>query len=120
MKEHRLANSEKRFADLIWDREPVGSTELVKICEQEFDWKKSTTYTMLKKLCDRGLFKTENSTVTALISKDEFYAIQSERFVSDAFDGSLPAFIAAFTSRKQPSDEELEEIRRMIDAFGKE
>ena len=77
MKEYMLTNSEKRFADLIWDREPVGSTELVKICEQEFDWKKSTTYTMLKKLCEKGIFKNEHAVVSAQISREEFYGRQS-------------------------------------------
>ena len=120
MEELKLGLVEARFADIVWKHAPLSTKQLVALCQEGLNWKRTTTYTVLKKLCDRGLFKTEDSTVTALISKDEFYAIQSERFVSDAFDGSLPAFIAAFTSRKQPSDEELEEIRRMIDAFGKE
>ena len=80
-------------------------------------WKRTTTYTVLKKLCERGIFVTENSTVRALISREDFYAMQSEKFVEDTFDGSLPAFIAAFASRKKPTDAEIEEIQRMINSF---
>ena len=82
------------------------------------NWKKSTTYTVLRKLCERGLFKNENGAVTSLMSKDEFFAIQSEKFVDETFKGSLPAFIAAFSSRKKLSEKEVAEIRRMIDSYG--
>lgn len=118
MEDIRLGMVEARFADIIWTNEPLTTKELVKLCEQELNWKRTTTYTVLKKLCGRGIFKTENSTVSSLISKTEFYAIQSEKFVSDSFQGSLPAFIAAFTTRKVPTAEELAEIRKMIDSFG--
>ncbi len=118
MKEIKLGMVEAHFADIIWQKEPITTKELVSICEQELEWKRTTTYTVLKKLCERGIFKTENSTVISLISKDEFCAIQSERFVDETFQGSLPAFIAAFTSRKKPTEEELSEIRHMIDLFG--
>ena len=114
----KLGAVESRFADLVWAREPIGSGELVKLCEKELNWKRTTTYTVLKKLCERGIFVTENSTVKAKLTKEEFYAIQSEKFVEDTFSGSLPAFIAAFASRKRPSEAELEEIRRIIDEFG--
>ena len=120
MTEYKLGVVEKRFADIIWQNEPVSSGELVRLCEKELNWKKSTTYTVLKKLCERGIFVTENSVVTSLISKNEFYAIQSEKFVEETFRGSLPAFIAAFGSRKKPSAEELKEIRKIIDSFGEE
>lgn len=120
MEEMKLGLVEAHFADIVWQNAPLSTKELVSLCEKELKWKRTTTYTVLKKLCERGIFLTENSTVTALISREEFYAIQSEKFVEDTFDGSLPAFIAAFTSRKQLSEGELEEIRRMIDAFGKE
>lgn len=117
MEDMRLGMVEAHFADIIWQNEPLSTKELVSLCEKELNWKRTTTYTVLKKLCERGIFVTENSMVHSLVSKDEFYAIQSERFVDDTFRGSLPAFIAAFASRKKPSAEELEEIRRMIDRF---
>lgn len=120
MAEIKLGQVEARFADIVWQHAPVSTKELVLLCEKELNWKRTTTYTVLKKLCARGLFATENSTVTSLISKDAFYAMQSEQFVNETFKGSLPAFIAAFSSRKRPSAEELQEIRRMIDAFGEE
>ena len=118
MEERKLGLVEARFADLIWQNEPITTKELVALCEKELNWKRTTTYTVLKKLCERGIFCTENSTVTSLVSKNEFYAIQSEKFVDETFAGSLPAFLAAFTTRKKPTADELEEIRRMIDAFG--
>lgn len=117
MDEIKLGMVESRFADIIWQNEPLSTKELVALCEKELNWKRTTTYTVLKKLCERGIFLTENSMVTSLISKDEFYAIQSEKFVDDTFKGSLPAFIAAFTTRKKLTEKELEEIQRMMDAF---
>lgn len=117
MEEIRLGIVEERFADIIWRNAPVSTKELVALCEKELNWKRTTTYTVLKKLCDRGIFVTESSTVYARISQKEFHAIQSERFVDETFQGSLPAFIAAFGSRKKPTAQELQEIRRMIDAF---
>ena len=120
MEELRLGAVEARFADIIWSRAPLSTKELVALCEKELNWKRTTTYTVLKKLCERGIFKTENSTVSVLIERDEFYAIQSEKFVDDTFGGSLPAFIAAFASRKKPSEDEIAEIRRMIEKFGEE
>ena len=120
MDELRLGAVEARFADIVWANAPISTKELVALCEKELNWKRTTTYTVLKKLCERGLFRTEQSTVSVLIARDEFYAMQSEKFVEDTFAGSLPAFIAAFASRKKPTEKELEEIRRMIDGFGKE
>lgn len=116
----KLGLVEGRFADLVWQNEPITTKELVRLCEKELNWKRTTTYTVLKKLCDRGIFLTENSVVTSRISKGEFYAIQSEQFVDETFEGSLPAFIAAFTTRKKPTARELAEIRRMIEAFEEE
>lgn len=116
MEEMKLGIVEAKFADIIWQNEPLTSGELVKLCNSELNWKKSTTYTVLKKLCDRGIFKNEGGKVTSLLSKDEFYAMQSEKFVEETFSGSLPAFIAAFTKRKELSDSDIEEIRRMIDS----
>ncbi len=117
MAEIKLGMVEARFADIVWENEPLTTKELVAFCEKELNWKRTTTYTVLKKLCERGIFKTENSIVTSLISKKEFYAIQSENFVDETFAGSLPAFVAAFTSRKKPSEKEIEEIKRMIEKF---
>lgn len=120
MEELRLGAVEARFADIIWNHEPVTSRELVSLCEKELDWKKSTTYTVLKRLCDRGLFRNDNGTVTSQMTKEEFFAAQSEKFVEDTFGGSLPAFVAAFTKRKSLSDADIAEIQRMISAIGKE
>lgn len=113
----QLGMVEARFADIIWKNAPLTTKELVMLCEKELNWKRTTTYTVLKKLCDRGIFDTTNSVVTVKISKDEFQAIQSEEFVKETFQGSLPAFIAAFTTRKTPSAQELEELKKLIDSF---
>ena len=120
MKEIKLAPVESKFADIIWRCELVKSGELVKTCQTELEWKRTTTYTVLKKLCDRGIFKNEGGIVSAVIKKDDFYSMQGEQLIEDAFDGSLPAFIAAFTKRNALSDSEIKEIRQMIDDYGKE
>lgn len=106
---------ESRFADVIWEREPVSSTELVKLAEKEFGWKRTTTHTVIKRLCEKGLFINDKGTVTSLISREEFYSLQSRQYVQGSFDGSLPAFIAAFTRGGRLSREEAAVIRRMID-----
>lgn len=115
----KLGAVEARFADIVWDNAPLGSGELVKLCAEHLEWKKSTTYTVLKKLCDRGLFQNEDGIVTARISRQEFQALQSRRFVEETFGGSLPAFIAAFASREEISPQDLADIRKMLDEFGK-
>lgn len=115
-----LGEVQLMFAELIWKHEPVGSGELVKICDAELNWKKPTTYTVLRKLCEKGLFQNKDGTVTSIISRDEFYASKSEQFVEESFDGSLPAFIAAFISRKKISQKDVEEIQQIIDRFRKE
>lgn len=115
MKEYRLAEGEARFAKLIWQREPIASPELVKLCEREFDWKKSTTYTVLKKLCDRGIFQNENAVVTSLISEEEFYSYKSRKFVEDSFGGSIPRFLTAFMGGGKLTKKQAEEIKRLID-----
>ena len=117
MNEIRLGAVESRFADIIWENEPLSSGELVRLCEKELTWKKSTTYTVLKKLCEKGIFQNEKGTVTSLISKAELDSHQSERFVEDNFGGSLPAFIAAFTKRKSLSKKDMDEIKKMLDSF---
>lgn len=115
MGDYKLAQSEARFADLIWQHEPIGSGELVKLCEKELDWKKSTTYTVLKKLCEKGIFQNENAVVTSLLKRDEFYARQSRHFVEDTFGGSLPKFLTAFIGGKKLSDRQAEELKKLID-----
>lgn len=117
MQDIRLGTVEAQFADIIWQNAPISTKDLVKYCEDKLNWKRTTTYTVLKKLCERGIFKTEQSVVSVLISKETFTAIQSERFVHETFNDSLPAFIAAFTSRKRPSEKELSQIRRLLDSF---
>lgn len=117
MSELTMGAVESRFAAIIWQREPVSSSELVKLAEAELEWKKSTTYTVLRRLCERGIFQNNGGTVTSVISREEFYAVQSEKFVEETFSGSLPAFLAAFSARKGISQKDLEEIRRMLDSF---
>lgn len=120
MEDFKLGMVETKFADIIWDNEPIKSGELVKICQEKLEWKKSTTYTMLKRLCERGIFENKNGTVSKLMTKSEFEAAQSEKFVEDTFEGSLPAFLAAFTTRKKLTKDEIDEIRKMIDSYGEE
>mgnify|MGYP000923228834 CR=1 FL=1 len=115
MKVYKLTESEERFAELIWQNEPIGSGDLVRLCEKEMNWKKSTTYTVLKKLCEKGIFKNENAVVSSLMTKDEYYSKQSIRFVEDTFGGSLPKFLTAFISGKKLSSEQAEELKRLID-----
>lgn len=117
MEDLRLGVVEGRFADIIWSNEPIPSGELVKLCEKELEWKKSTTYTMLKRLCERGLFQNQKGVVTSLMTKEEFGAAQSEKIIEDSFAGSLPAFIAAFASRKKLTEPEIDEIHKMIETL---
>jgi len=116
MEDTKLGVVETHFAEIIWANEPLTSGELVKICTKELGWKKSTTYTVLKKLCERGLFQNREGTVSSQISKQEFQAMQSEQFVEETFEGSLPQFLTAFASRKKLSEKEIVEIQRIIDA----
>ena len=106
---------EARFADLVWQNAPITTLELVKLCKTELEWARTTTYTVLKKLCEKGIFKTENSMVTVLVSRQEFEGMQSEQFVEETFNGSLPAFLTAFNSRKKLSNAEIDEIQKLID-----
>lgn len=117
MNDYQMGAVESRFADIIWENEPISSTELSKRSEQLLKWKKSTTYTVLKRLCDKGIFQNNKGTVTSLISKQEFYSMQSEKFVEDTFGGSLPAFLAAFTARKNLTPEEVAQLRRMVEEY---
>ena len=117
MSDTELGVVQAQFAEIVWNHEPVPSGELVKLCEKELKWKKSTTYTVLRKLCDKGIFQNVNGIVSSIMSKEDFYATKSEQFVQDTFQGSLPAFIAAFTTKKKLSKEEVDEIQKMIDAY---
>lgn len=120
MGDYQLGAVEAKFADIIWENEPVSSTELARRSEEVLKWKKSTTYTVLKRLCDKGIFQNNKGTVSSLITKQEFYAMQSERFVEENFEGSLPAFLAAFTVRKSLTPAEVAELRRMVDEYKEE
>ena len=117
MIEYKLGVVESHFADIVWTHAPLTTAELVKLCEQELQWKRTTTYTVLKRLCDRGLFQNAGGTVSSQVSRQEFYARQSEKFVDDTFSGSLPAFLAAFSSRKKLSEQEIDELKAIIDSM---
>lgn len=110
----RLGKMETRFAEIIWENEPVRSSELVKLCQQKLEWKKSTTYTMLRRLCQRGVVQNKDGVVTTLLSRQEVEGMQSEEFLKEAFQGSLPRFLAAFTSRVSLSEEEIRELEEII------
>lgn len=115
MIDYKLGAVESHFADIIWENEPLTTKELVELCEKELQWKRTTTYTVLKKLSEHGIFQMKERKVTSLISREEYYALRSEQFVAETFQGSLPAFIAAFTKRKTLTGKEIAEIRKMID-----
>ena len=115
MSDLKMGPVETRFAEIIWEKEPVGSTELVKLAEEALDWKKSTTYTVLKRLCDRGIFQNEGGTVTSRLSRADYDTAQSQPFVEESFSGSLPAFITAFTRRKKLTEDEIAELQKLID-----
>ena len=117
MSELRMGTAEARFADMIWDNEPIASGDLAKLADREFEWKKTTSFTVLKRLCERGLFQNQNGTVTSLVSRKEFYVRHSQQYVEEAFGGSLPAFLAAFGTRKKLSEQEIEEIQGIIDSM---
>ena len=120
MPDTSLGPIETRFAELIWAHEPLSSGELVKLCARELEWKKSTTYTVLKKLCEQGLFQNQGGTVTVLVSRQDYQARQSKQFVADTFSGSLPAFLAAFAQGAPLSQKDIADIRALIDRFEQE
>lgn len=115
MAEYKLGEIEMKFAEIIWGNEPLSSGELARLCEQELGWKKSTTYTILKRVCERGLFQNEGGIVSSLVSKEEFLANKSEQFVQETFAGSLPGFVAAFTAQRKLSDEEIAQLQEIIE-----
>lgn len=115
MGDMKLGVIETRFAEIIWANAPLTTNQLIRLCAEKLEWKRTTTYTVLKKLCEKGIFKTENSMVTVLVSRQEFEGMQSEQFVEETFNGSLPAFLTAFNSRKKLSNAEIDEIQKLID-----
>lgn len=115
MQEIQLGVIEAKFADMIWEHEPITSSELVKFSAVEFNWKRTTTHTVIRRLCDKGLFQNDNGMIRMVISRQDFYAGQSRKYVDETFNGSLPAFIAAFTKYSSLTSEEADEIRKMID-----
>ncbi len=115
----KIFESEYRFCLILWEHEPVKSKELVKLCEEQLGWKPTTTYTVIKRLSERGVVKNENTIVTSLVSKEEAQAAEIDELVDRTFEGSLPAFIAAFTKHQKFSDKELDEVQRMIDRYRK-
>ena len=118
MAELQMGMVESKFADIIWRTAPVTSSQLVKLGEAEMGWKRTTVHTVLRRLCDKGLFQNDGGLVTVKMSREEFYARQSRQYVDDSFHGSLPAFIEAFTQGRRLTEEERDELRRMIDEAG--
>ena len=115
----KIFESEYRFCLILWEHEPVKSSELVKLWREQLGWKPTTTYTVLRRLSDRGVLKNENTIVTSLVSKDEVQAAEIDELVEKKFEGSVPAFFAAFTKRRKISQEEIDEVQKMIDHFRK-
>lgn len=120
MENIELGEIQQRFAEIVWENEPVSSGKLVKICEERLNWKKPTTYTVLRKLCEKGILQNKEGTVTSIISKGEFYQQKGRQVINDYFKGSLPAFIAAFTDRKELSAKEINEIQELINRYKKD
>ena len=119
METPKVFESEYRFCLILWEREPIKSSDLVNLCKEQLGWKPSTTYTVIKRLSERGVLKNENTIVSALVTKDEVQAAEIDELVEKKFEGSLPAFIAAFTKHQKISEEEIDEVQRMIDRFRK-
>ena len=120
VRDMEIGEVQERFANLVWDHEPIPSGQLVKLCEQELNWKKPTTYTVLRKLCEKGLFRNEDGLVSAVLTREQFASRRSEQFVDNAFHGSLPAFVAAFARGRRLSEKEVRQLQQLIDDSGKE
>ena len=120
MESYQLCDSEYRFMQVVWAAAPVSSGDLVKLCAAQLGWKKSTTYTVLKKLCEKGLFENDGGTVIVRMDRQQYLSAQSRQFVDDSFSGSLPAFLAAFAQGGQLSEQDISEMRRLIEDYGKE
>ncbi len=113
----RLGEIESKFAEIIWENEPLASSQLAFLAEKEFGWKKTTSYTVLKRLCQKGIFQNLNGEVTSLIKKEKYFSLKSEQFIEESFGGSLPAFLTAFTSGKALTQREIKEIRKIISEY---
>ncbi len=120
MENYKLGEMEEKFAELIWDREPIRSGELARLCGEEFSWKRTTAYTMLKRLCDRGLFENKNGLVTARMSREDFQCARGEQFIKDNFEDSLPLFVAAFTRKRKLREDEIRMLKELIDGYGED
>lgn len=117
MQDISLGVIEAKFADIIWENAPLPSPRLVQLAQEALGWKKSTTYTVLKRLCEKGIFENSGGTVIVKLTRDAFFALQSQRFVEDNFKGSLPAFLAAFTSNKRLTSQEVDQLRQLVQNF---
>lgn len=120
METPKIFESEYRFCLILWEYEPIGSGELVKLCREQLGWKNSTTYTVIKRLSERGVLKNENSIVTSLVSKDSVQAAEIDELMEKKFEGSLPAFLAAFAKHRKLTDRDLEQMQQLIDDYRKE
>ena len=120
MEQYKLGEMEKRLADIIWVNAPMTTRKLTELCETAFAWKRTTTYTMLKRLCDRGLFANDNGTVIVITTKDEFNMAQSQNFINETFGGSLPMFLTMFTKNKKLNKEDIDQLQRLIDSYKEE
>lgn len=119
METPKIFESEYRFACIVWDKEPVSMKELIKLCSEELEWKRTTTYTVVKRLCERGILKNEEGVVSSIYTKEQIQYSESRQFLDKTFEGSLPGFMAAFLKGKKVSEKEIEELRRMLDEFEK-
>lgn len=119
MDDYKMGEVELQFADIIWENEPLGSGELVKLAAKKLEWKKSTTYTVLKKLCTKGIFKNQDSIVSSLLSREQYFGKQAKSLVQEGFGGSFPRFLAAFAAEEKMSKKEMDALRRLIDDNGK-
>lgn len=117
METPKIFESEYKFASIVWEKEPISVKELIKLCNEHLEWKRTTTYTVLKRLCERGILQNEDGIVTSLYSKEEIQYSESKQFLDKTFEGSLPGFLAAFLKGQKVSDSEIDEIRHMLDEF---
>ena len=120
MEQYRLGEMEKRLADIIWANAPLTTRKLTQLCEEAFGWKRTTTYTMLKRLCDRHLFVNNNGTIEILVNKDDFALAQSKNFIDETFEGSLPMFLTLFSKNKSITKEDIDRLQQLIDSYKEE
>ena len=117
METPKIFESEYKFACIVWEKEPISIKELIKLCNEQLEWKRTTTYTVLKRLCERGILSNENGTITSIYSKEQIQYSESKQFLDKTFEGSLPGFLAAFLKGKKVSEKEIQELRKMLDEF---